>query len=91
MFYNLAQPYILYCNKIIPIVKLRRASVEISSIVGLEVLNVLIYYCVRIVNLILLVIKGLEENAKNSENTITTENIVALINSIHLDSHLSLN
>jgi hypothetical protein len=47
--FNLAsKPYFSFWSTILPSIKFSQSSIEISSIVGLEALTSLVYFCVRI-------------------------------------------
>ncbi len=63
VFQVLTGPYFSFWSKVLPSIKLDKSSVEISGIVALEVLNSLIYFCVRFTNLLLVI---LEESEKNT-------------------------
>lgn len=63
VFQVLTGPYFSFWSKVLPSIKLDKSSVEISGIVALEVLNSLIYFCVRFTNLLLVI---LEESEKNN-------------------------
>jgi uncharacterized protein YggT (Ycf19 family) len=57
MFQVLTEPYFSFWSKILPNVKMDKSSVEISGIVALEVLNSLIYFCVRFTNFLLVLLE----------------------------------
>jgi 1,4-dihydroxy-2-naphthoate octaprenyltransferase len=63
VFQVLTGPYFSFWSRVLPSIKLDKSSVEISGIVALEVLNSLIYFCVRFTNLLLVI---LEESEKNT-------------------------
>ena len=54
-------PYFRFWSKLLPSLKFQKSSVEISGIVALEALNAIIYFCVRWVNLFLIVLKSSEK------------------------------
>lgn len=58
---SLTRPYFQFWSKILPTIKLKKASVEISGIIALEALNAIIYFCVRMVNTLILNLGELEE------------------------------
>jgi len=58
---SLTRPYFLFWSKILPTIKLKKASVEISGIIALEALNAIIYFCVRSVNTLIVTLSELEE------------------------------
>jgi hypothetical protein len=62
MFQLLTGPYFSFWSKVLPSVKMDKTSIEISGIVALEVLNSLIYFCVRFTNLLIAL---LDEYGKN--------------------------
>jgi hypothetical protein len=62
VFHILTGPYFAFWAKILPSIKLDKSSVEISGIIALEVLNSLIYFCVRFTNLLIIVLDELEKN-----------------------------
>jgi hypothetical protein len=59
-FHILTQPYFTFWSRVLPSVKLDKSSVEISGIVALEVLNSLIYFCVRFTNFLLVILEEIE-------------------------------
>lgn len=63
VFQVLTGPYFSFWSKVLPSIKLDKSSVEISGIVALEVLNSLIYFCVRFTNLLLVILEESEKNA----------------------------
>jgi hypothetical protein len=62
VFHILTGPYFAFWAKILPSIKLDKSSVEISGIVALEVLNSLIYLCVRFTNILIIILDELEKN-----------------------------
>ena len=58
---SLTRPYFQFWSKILPTIKLKKASVEISGIIALEALNAIIYFCVRSVNTLIVTLGELEE------------------------------
>jgi uncharacterized protein YggT (Ycf19 family) len=55
-FLTLAEPYFLYWSKLLPNLKTSRSTIEISSIIALEGLNVAGIFTVKLTNLIVLTI-----------------------------------
>ena len=62
VFQIITGPYFDMWAKILPSIKLDKSSVEISGIIALEALNSLIYFCVKIVNLLIII---LDEHEKS--------------------------
>ena len=60
-FQILTAPYFALWAKLLPIIKLDKSSVEVSSIIGLEALNAVLYFCVRFLNEIALLLEGMEK------------------------------
>jgi uncharacterized protein YggT (Ycf19 family) len=59
-FQAVTNPYFAFWAKILPSLKFEKSSLEISSIVGLEALNAAIYFCVRLVNGLVVLLKEIE-------------------------------
>ena len=57
-FQILTAPYFALWAKILPIIKLDKSSVEVSSIIGLEALNAVLYLCVRFFNEIIILLEN---------------------------------
>ena len=62
VFHIVTGPYFAFWARILPSIKLDKSSVEISGIIALESLNSLIYFCVRLVSML---IDFLDETEKN--------------------------
>ena len=50
IFHVITNPYFAIWAKILPAIKFDKSSMDVSGIVALEALNSLIYFCVRMVN-----------------------------------------
>jgi tellurite resistance protein TehA-like permease len=61
-FQILTEPYFAFWAKIFPSVRFENSSVEISAIVGLEALNSLIYFCVRLTNILIVLLEETEKH-----------------------------
>jgi hypothetical protein len=61
VFQVITGPYFYFWSKVLPSIKLDKSSVEISGIVALEVLNSLIYFCVRFTNLLIILLEEAEK------------------------------
>jgi uncharacterized protein YggT (Ycf19 family) len=61
IIYSLTEPYFNFWSKIFPNLRLQNSSLEISGIIGLEVLNSLIYFCIRIIQVLLLTLEDTEK------------------------------
>lgn len=48
--YLLTNPYFLFWTRMLPNLRFEKSSLEISAIVGLECMNAVLYFCVRMVN-----------------------------------------
>lgn len=69
--FNLAsKPYFRFWSTILPSIKFNQSSMEISSIVGLEALTSLVYFCVRVSELLVAFIQEMEK----------TDQIINLLN-----------
>lgn len=51
---TITNPYFRFWSKVLPSLKFKKSSVEISGIIALEALNAIIYFCVRSVNILVL-------------------------------------
>jgi uncharacterized protein YggT (Ycf19 family) len=60
-FQLMTGPYFAFWSKILPNLKLEKSSIEISGIVGLEALNALIYFCVRFINILIVLLEEKEK------------------------------
>jgi hypothetical protein len=61
IFNLLTGSYFRFWARLLPSVKMERTSVEISGIVGIEALNSIVYFCVKMTNALLVVLDQLEE------------------------------
>jgi hypothetical protein len=61
VFQVITGPYFRFWSKVLPSIKLDKSSVEISGIVALEVLNSLIYFCVRFTNVLIVLLEEAEK------------------------------
>lgn len=61
VFQVLTSSYFAFWSQILPSIKFDKSSVEISGIVALEVLNSLIYFCVRFTNLLIVLLEEIEK------------------------------
>ena len=50
------KPYFNFWRKILPSIRIKKSSMEISGIIALEALNVFVYFCVRVVNIIVILL-----------------------------------
>jgi uncharacterized protein YggT (Ycf19 family) len=60
-FKSATGPYFRYWASILPALKLQKSSVEISGIISLEALNIIIYFCGKVVNAMIIILEGLEK------------------------------
>jgi hypothetical protein len=60
-FQTMTSPYFRFWAKVLPSLKFKKSSVEISGIIALEALNALIYFCVRAVNILILLLEDMEK------------------------------
>ena len=60
VFQVLTGPYFSFWSRILPSIKFERSSVEISGIIALESLNSLIYLCVKLTNMLVLILEETE-------------------------------
>ena len=51
---TITNPYFRFWSKVLPSLKFKKSSVEISGIIALEALNAIIYFCVRSVNMLVI-------------------------------------
>jgi len=71
-FRTTTAPYFRFWGRVLPSIKFKKASIEISGIIGLEALNALVYFCVRSVNLIVVLLMQLDtERIALSLNSLT--------------------
>ena len=61
VFHILTGPYFKFWSTRLPNVKFDKSSIEISAIIGLEALNSLVYFAVKVAHILLVV---LDENEK---------------------------
>jgi uncharacterized protein YggT (Ycf19 family) len=61
IIYQLTRPYFSFWSKILPNLRLETSALEISGIVGVEVLNSLGYFCVRILQILILTLEDTEK------------------------------
>ena len=57
MFHVLTNPYFAFWQRLFPAIKFERHSLEVSGIIGLEALNSLIYFCVKLTNLLVIILE----------------------------------
>jgi uncharacterized protein YggT (Ycf19 family) len=55
-------PYFRWWSRILPTIKFKKASIDVSAIIALEALNAIIYFCVRFANLFALLILSTQQN-----------------------------
>jgi 1,4-dihydroxy-2-naphthoate octaprenyltransferase len=60
VFQVLTGPYFSFWSRILPSINFERSSVEISGIIALESLNSLIYLCVKLTNMLVLILEETE-------------------------------
>ena len=58
---TITNPYFKFWSKILPSLKFKKSSVEISGIIALEALNAIIYFCVRAVNLLVISLEQMDK------------------------------
>jgi hypothetical protein len=61
VFHILTGPYFKFWSTRLPNVKFDKSSIEISAIIGLEALNSLVYFAVKVAHILLVL---LDENEK---------------------------
>ena len=59
-FQTATLPYFRFWSRILPSIKFKKTSSEISGIIALEALNVIIYLCIRLINLLIVLLNQLE-------------------------------
>jgi hypothetical protein len=62
VFQILTEPYFAFWARVLPSIRLENSSTEISSIIALEALNSIIYFCVRMTYSLLFVLEQTEKN-----------------------------
>jgi hypothetical protein len=60
VFHIITGPYFSFWSRMLPSIKLDKSSVEISGIIALEALNSLIYFCVKLTNLLIAILESTE-------------------------------
>lgn len=60
-FQLMTNPYFSFWSRVLPNIKLEKSSIEISAIVGLEALNAALFFCVRMTNILVLIIQDFEK------------------------------
>ena len=58
---TMTRPYFKFWSRILPSLRFKKSSIDISGIVALEALNALIYFCVRGVNILLIILHTSEK------------------------------
>lgn len=58
---TITNPYFRFWSRILPSLKFKKSSVEISGIIALEGLNAVIYFCVRSVNLLVVALDNMDK------------------------------
>lgn len=58
---TITNPYFRFWSRILPSLKFKKSSVEISGIIALEGLNAVIYFCVRFVNILVVALDNMEK------------------------------
>jgi uncharacterized protein YggT (Ycf19 family) len=61
VFHVLTDPYFYFWSRVLPSIKLDQSSVEISAIIALEVLNSLIFFCVRFTDVLVTFLEEIEK------------------------------
>lgn len=59
-FQTITAPYFALWAKILPTIKVNQSSMEVSSIIGLEALNAVLYFSVRFFNELIILTKSIE-------------------------------
>ena len=59
-FRIITAPYFSFWGKVLPSIKFKRNSIEISGIIGVEALNAIVYFCVRGVNFLIVILMHLD-------------------------------
>jgi uncharacterized protein YggT (Ycf19 family) len=57
----ITRPYFRIWETFFPMIKLKDSSVDVSAIIGLEVLNSILYICFRIVQYLLEIVQQIEK------------------------------
>lgn len=58
---TITNPYFKFWSKVLPSLKFKKSSVEISGIIALEALNAIIYFCVRTVNVLVVSLEQMDK------------------------------
>lgn len=58
---TITNPYFRFWARILPSLKFKKSSVEISGIIALEGLNAVIYFCVRSVNILVVALDNMDK------------------------------
>ena len=58
---TITNPYFRFWSKVLPSLKFKKSSVEISGIIALEALNAIIYFCVRAVNVLVIYLDNMDK------------------------------
>ena len=61
VFQVLTGPYFAFWSRVLPSIKFERSSVEISGIIALESLNSLIDFCVKVTNMLIVMLEETEK------------------------------
>lgn len=61
IFHILTGPYFALWGRILPNIKLEKSSIEISGIIALESLNSFIFFCVKAVNSLIIILEEIEK------------------------------
>jgi hypothetical protein len=60
-FHVMTNPYFKFWSKLFPTVKFENSSLEVSGILALEILNSLLYFCIRVTQSLILVLEETEK------------------------------
>lgn len=60
IFHDLSRPYFNWWSSILPGIKFGKNSLDISIFIGLEALNAIIYFLVRLANILVIVLEKTE-------------------------------
>jgi uncharacterized protein YggT (Ycf19 family) len=58
---TITNPYFKFWSKVLPSLKFKKSSVEISGIIALEALNAIVYFCVRAVNVLVVSLEQMDK------------------------------
>ena len=58
---TITNPYFKFWSKVLPSLKFKKSSVEISGIIALEALNASVYFCVRAVNVLVVSLEQMDK------------------------------